>query len=184
MVDNLEAQNRIDKINTYCHKDRSTFLRKKDHGISMIPLNIYLRYYISSICRKRDYRNRYDGKRQDDNRRIDFSLIDSGYCNNNRLNNNRLNNNSMKIIIVHPFRMTRSTNHGSSVSLKERKRTNQRLEISIFSSSTTTALISSQSLLGSGLLVYNGFIICFANQSLFIICFLIRNRGASNANFL
>ena len=68
--------------------------------------------------------------------------------------------------------------------LKERKRTNQRLEISIFSSSTTTALISSQSLLGSGLLVYNGFIICFANQSLFIICFLIRNRGASNANFL
>lgn len=140
----------------------------------MIPLNIYLRYVENETIE-----NRYDGKRQDDNRRIDFSLIDSGYCNNNRLNNN-----SMKIIIVHPFRMTRSTNHGSSVSLKERKRTNQRLEISIFSSSTTTALISSQSLLGSGLLVYNGFIICFANQSLFIICFLIRNRGASNANFL
>lgn len=145
----------------------------------MIPLNIYLRYVENETIE-----NRYDGKRQDDNRRIDFSLIDSGYCNNNRLNNNRLNNNSMKIIIVHPFRMTRSTNHGSSVSLKERKRTNQRLEISIFSSSTTTALISSQSLLGSGLLVYNGFIICFANQSLFIICVLIRNRCASNTNFL
>ena len=82
----------------------------------------YLRYVENETIE-----NRYDGKRQDDNRRIDFSLIDSGYCNNNRLNNNRLNNNSMKIIIVHPFRMTRSTNHGSSVSLKERKRTNQRL---------------------------------------------------------